>query len=131
MAIKIPRSQFCDLSDHQALAATAQKVVQDCLKEKSFSPILCLVACYIDALSGGKRWLYLAALGLADEALFFWPRWWRGHRLTRNYGLSVQNFRGWLWDYVKEKILSGLFIGKGGMLLHPFLVKQWVFGCST
>ena len=54
MAIKIPRSQFCDLSDHCALAATAQKVIQDCLKEKSFSPILCLVACYIPARRATK-----------------------------------------------------------------------------
>ena len=54
--------------------------------------------------------LYLVALGIGDEAIFFWPRWWRSYRLSKDYGLSVQNFWGWLWDYIKEKILSGIFV---------------------
>jgi len=54
--------------------------------------------------------LYIVALGAADEVLFFWARWWRGYRLEKIYGLSVETFRGWLWDYVKGKALAGLLL---------------------
>ena len=111
MAIKIPRSQFCDLSDHQALAATAQKVVQDCLKEKSFSPILCLVTCYIDALSGGKRWLYLAALEsdfpdlcAAMDAEVFYEKYRNGivHEFSPKKGYAIAEDHELKGAYVAE-----------------------------
>ncbi len=98
MALKIPRSQFCDLSDHQALAATAEKVIQDCLKEKSFSAVLCLVACYIDGLSGGNKWFFLATLKrdfpdlcAAMNAEAFYAKYRNGivHAFTPKQGYAI------------------------------------------
>ena len=111
MAIKIPRSQFCDLSDHRALAATAEEVVQKCLDDGSFSAVLCLVACYIDALSGGKRWLYLAALEsdfpdlcAAMDAEVFYEKYRNGivHEFSQKRGYAIAEEREMKGAYVDD-----------------------------
>jgi STE24 endopeptidase len=51
--------------------------------------------------------LYLLVLGIFDEAMFFYPRYWRRYVLPRRENLLIQPLKKWLVDYAKEKCLEG------------------------
>ncbi len=111
MAIKIPRSQFCDLSDRRALAATAEEVVWKCLEDGSYSAILCLVACYIDGLSGGKKEAYLETLKrefpdlcAAMDAEIFYHKYRNGvvHEFSPKKGFAIEENHRLKGAYVAE-----------------------------
>jgi STE24 endopeptidase len=68
--------------------------------------------------------LYGVALGAAYTVLSLPLGYYSGYVLPRRYGLSVQTFRDWTWDNVKELLISALF-GLAGLELLYWLLRAF------
>lgn len=65
---------------------------------------------------------FFLILGLAMQLLSLPLDYYRGFHVEKRFGMSNQTRRGWLWDWIKSFLISGL-LGLGAVELIYFLLR--------